>query len=201
MKNLVIATKNPGKFAEFADLLRGCDYNLISLQEFPDIEILEDGSTFDENAIKKVKAVVKETGYMALADDSGLEVSALGGKPGVHTARYAGDNATDHENLQKLLRELRDVPWEHRQAQFVCSLALGFPDGEVVVERGFLKGYIDFNPKGSQGFGYDPVFFVPALGVTLAEIGQEEKNSLSHRAKALERMKRHLPLDDEEEGR
>lgn len=198
MNTLVIATRNSGKFAEFVNLLKGCTYPMISLEEFPDIEIVEDGTTFDENAIKKAKTVVQQTGFLSLADDSGLEVLALGGKPGVHTARYAGDGAGDGDNIQKLLWEMRDVPREHRQARFVCSLALAFPSGEVVLERGLLEGYIDVEPKGRRGFGYDPIFFVPELGVTLSEIGQEQKNRLSHRAKAFNSIKKHLPFKDGE---
>ena len=201
MNTIVIATRNPGKFEEFVKLLQGCPLKMISLEEFPEIEILEDGNTFDENAIKKAEAVAQQTGFLALGDDSGLQVLALGGKPGIHTARYAGDRASDNDNIQKLLWDMKDVHWEHRQARFVCSLALGFPGGEVVVEHGFLEGFIDVKPKGSQGFGYDPIFFVPELGVTLAEVGREEKNRMSHRAKALEGIKRHLPRGNWEDRR
>jgi len=192
MKTLVIATKNEGKFKEFSELLRGLAYNILYLKDYPDIEIVEDGDTFEENAVKKAKAVVQHTGHITLADDSGLKVDALGGKPGVHTARFAGDNATDVDNLQKLLRDMKDVPWELRRAQFVCCLAIAYPGGKVTVEKGVLEGFINFEPKGSQGFGYDPVFFLPERHTTLAVLGQEYKNQISHRARAFEKIRRYL---------
>lgn len=193
MKTVIIATNNPGKFKEFRELFNGLPYRLLSLKDFPHIDIVEDGSTFDENAIIKAKAVAENTGHWAMADDSGLEVLALDGKPGVYSARYAGEKATDEENLQKLLKEMEGIPWQQRQARFACSLALAGPGGELTVVQGFLEGYIDTEARGEHGFGYDPAFFLPDFGFTLGQIGQAEKNHLSHRARAFEKMKEHLP--------
>ncbi|MDD4568878.1 MAG: XTP/dITP diphosphatase [Tepidanaerobacteraceae bacterium] len=192
MNILVVATKNKGKYLEFKKILGCTRFEMVSLSDFPHIKIHETGSSFDENALLKANAVVKNTGFPALADDSGLEVSALQGSPGIFTARYAGENATDEDNIKKLLSEMKDIPSNQRQARFVCSLALVFPDKKVFLERGILEGYITFKPRGIGGFGYDPIFFVPALGRTLSEVSIDDKNRISHRAKALEKIKRHF---------
>jgi XTP/dITP diphosphohydrolase len=189
MKKLVIATKNKGKLTEFKRMLGEWPVEILSLLDFPKINIIENGSSFEENAIIKAKTVCEATGHAALADDSGLEVDALGGRPGIYTARYAGPNATDEENIKKLLSEMKDIPWEKRQARFVCSLALYFPDGKVHVANGYLEGIIDLEPKGDGGFGYDPVFYLPTYGKTIAQIPKDEKNKISHRAKALQKLK------------
>nr|PZN05640.1 MAG: non-canonical purine NTP pyrophosphatase [Bacillota bacterium] len=192
MKSIVVATKNRGKLKEFQEMLRDVPLKLLSLLDYPAIEVEENGKTFEENALIKAKKVVELTGRAALSDDSGLEVEALGGRPGVYTARYAGPAASDRENIEKLLKELDGVPQEERKARFVCCLCFALPDGRIFIEHGYLEGYITFEPKGSMGFGYDPVFFVPELKKTLAEAGLEEKNSVSHRARAMEKMKKHL---------
>ncbi|MBW1917951.1 MAG: XTP/dITP diphosphatase [Deltaproteobacteria bacterium] len=192
---LVIATHNPGKVRELQLLLKKLGINLMSLQNFPDLpEIIEDGPTFAANAQKKARAVARATGFPALADDSGLEVAALGGRPGVHSARYAADRTypdppTDQDNYLKLLEELADIPWDQRQAQFVCEMVLAFPDSQMVSTQGTCKGMIALKPQGQQGFGYDPVFWLPQYGCTMAEIDLDLKNQISHRAQALKEMK------------
>jgi len=192
MNTLVIATKNRGKYLEFKEMFGSVPFSIVSLMDFPYIEIKETGSTFDENALMKASIVCKKTGLPTLADDSGLEVSILNGEPGVFTARYAGEHATDEENINKLLKKLEGVPLNKRQARFVCSLALVFPDGQVFIERGILEGLIAMGPRGTEGFGYDPIFLLPERNKTLSEISIGEKNKISHRAKALEKIKNHL---------
>jgi len=192
MKTLVIATKNQGKFLEFKKMLQPAKFSIISLHEFPDIDMKETGSTFDENALIKATTVCQKIGLPTLADDSGLQVDILNGEPGVFTARYAGEHATDKENIEKLLKNLSGVPLDKRQAQFVCSLALVFPDGKTFLEQGTLEGLIALSPRGTGGFGYDPVFLVPEINKTFAELSANEKNNISHRAKAVEKIKKHL---------
>jgi XTP/dITP diphosphohydrolase len=186
-----MATRNAGKIRELRDLLAGLGIELLSLADFPDLpEIPEVGATFAENAGTKAKEVARLTHLPALADDSGLEVAALGGRPGVFSARYAQDRTQpkvpgDADNWQKLLGEMAGVPWQERQAHFVCEIALALPDGRVFTARGECRGLIALEPKGEHGFGYDRVFWVPEYGRTMAELGPEVKNRLSHRAKAL----------------
>jgi XTP/dITP diphosphohydrolase len=192
MCTLVIATKNDGKYLEFKKMLGPTSFSIKSLLDFPNIEIRETGLSFDDNALIKAKAVTKRVDLPALADDSGLEVQVLNGEPGIFTARYAGEHATDEDNIEKLLDKLRDVPLAQRQARFVCSLALVFPDGKTFLEQGILEGIITLKPRGIKGFGYDPVFFVPTLDKTLSEVSIDEKNRISHRARALEKIKKHL---------
>lgn len=189
---LVIATKNRGKFLEFQRMLEDIPVKLLSLEDFPEVEIFEDGSTFEENALLKAKIACTKTGMPALGDDSGLKVEALSGRPGVFTARYAGEGASDKDNIEKLLNELKDVPFEKRQAEFVCVLALVLPCEKTFIKEGKLDGYIALEPAGDDGFGYDPVFFVPQLGKTLAEAGPAVKDEISHRAEAIRKMKTHL---------
>ena len=188
---LVMATHNAGKVRELRDLLQGLGIELLSLKDFPDLpEIPEEGATFAANASFKAREVVRLTGLPALADDSGLEVAALHGRPGVFSARYAQDRTggavpTDADNWRKLLDEMQGVPWEKRQARFVCEIALALTDGRLVTAQGECSGYIALEPKGEHGFGYDPVFWVPEFTRTMAELGPEIKNRLSHRARAL----------------
>jgi len=192
MDTIVIATKNHGKYLEFKKMLGSATFNIISLIDFPHIEIKETGSTFDENALIKASTVCQKIGLPTLADDSGLQVRILNGEPGVFTARYAGEHATDEDNINKLLKKLRGVPLDKRQAQFVCSLALVFPNGQTFLEQGILEGLIAISPRGTEGFGYDPIFFIPELNKTLSEIPIGEKNRISHRAKAMQKIKKHL---------
>jgi len=192
---LVMATRNPGKVREFKALLRGLRLKLLSLADFPDLpEIPESGDTFAENAGAKAREVARLTGLPALADDSGLEVQALGGRPGVFSARYAQDRTAprppeDKDNWTKLLAEMQEVPWEARGARFVCEIALALPDGRLFKARGECAGYIAREPRGEQGFGYDPVFWVPQQKRTMAELAPRVKNRISHRARALKALK------------
>jgi XTP/dITP diphosphohydrolase len=190
-----MATRNPGKIRELEALLQDSGVSLLSLSDFPGLpEIPEDGATFAENAAAKAVAVARLTGHPALADDSGLMVDALGGAPGVFSARYAMARTaprppTDADNWGKLLDELKNVQWGERGARFVCELALATPDGRLLTARGECAGVIAFEPQGDTGFGYDPVFWVPEYGATMAQLGPEIKNKISHRALALAAFK------------
>jgi XTP/dITP diphosphohydrolase len=194
---LVIASRNRGKIREIEHLLAGCVGRVRSLDEFAHVpEVVEDGETFEENALKKGRAVAAATGLPALADDSGLIVDALDGRPGVRSARFSGEGATDASNNAKLLEELRGVPSERRIARFRCVAALCRPDGECRTFSGELEGVILDGPRGSGGFGYDPLFLVPEFAKTLAEIHLEIKNAASHRGKALRDLKLCLARND-----
>lgn len=205
---LVMASRNPGKIRELAALLADSGVRLLSLADFPRLpEIPEEGATFAENAAAKALAVARLTGHPALADDSGLMVDALGGAPGVFSARYAQDRTgprppTDADNWGKLLDELKNVPWEARGARFVCELALATPDGRLLRARGECAGVIAFAPQGDAGFGYDPVFWVPEYGATMAQLGPGIKNQISHRGRALAAFNQLLRswLKEEETG-
>jgi len=193
-REVVIATRNEGKLREIKDILAPWGFNILSLKDFPWIrEIIEDGSTFAENAAKKAREVARQTGRLAIADDSGLVVDALQGKPGVFSSRYGGEKATDEQKFQKLLAEMSGIPEGKRQAAFVCTLAVATPLGEVELLEGRCRGQIAFAPRGKHGFGYDPIFFLPELGKTMAELDPEVKNRISHRARALEKLKELLP--------
>ena len=190
LKELVLATRNRHKGEELAALLADLGICIRTLDDFPGVhEVDEDGITCEANAIKKATEMAQATGLPAVADDTGLEVDALGGRPGVYAARYAGEHATYEDNCKKLLEELRDVPMAQRSAAFVTVAAIAFPNGEVQVAHGSLKGLITEAAVGSAGFGYDPVFLVPELGKTLAELTPAEKNRVSHRAKAFAKAK------------
>lgn len=182
---LVLATRNRHKGEELAALLGDLGIRIRTLADFPDApEVEEDGATCEANAIKKATVIAQATGLPAVADDTGLEVEALGGRPGVYAARYAGEHATYEDNCRKLLQELAGVPREKRTARFVTVAAIAVPGESVQVTRGVLDGYITESASGSRGFGYDSVFFVPEVGATLADITAEQKNQISHRAKA-----------------
>lgn len=186
MSFLVVATKNPGKLREIREIL-GSEVRLLSLTDFPGVgDIAEDGRTFEANAIKKALAVANHTGHVSLADDSGLEVDALDGAPGVYSARFAGEEATDEQNNVKLLQLLEDIPDEQRTAHFRCVIAVCAPDGSVETAEGKAEGRILQCPRGTGGFGYDPLFLVSGLRRTFAELPPAEKNRLSHRGKALQ---------------
>ncbi|MEW6543269.1 MAG: XTP/dITP diphosphatase [Nitrospirota bacterium] len=186
MRELVLATRNPHKGAELAALLRDAGVRIRTLAEFPDApEVEEDGETCQANATKKATAIAGYTGLPAVADDTGLMVDALNGRPGVHAARYAGADATYEDNWRKLLAELKGVPGERRRARFVTVAVIAWPStGKVEVVEGVLEGLIAEEPAGTQGFGYDPVFLVPEIGKTLAQLSADEKNRISHRARA-----------------
>lgn len=184
-KIMVVASKNRKKAVEMMELLKGLGWRVLSMVEAGvDIEIEEDGLTFEENSYKKAFQVMKATGKTAIADDSGLEVYALGGRPGVFSARFSGEGATDESNNQKLLEMMKEVPEEERGARFVCAATVVFPDGTHFSVTGECEGRILFEPRGTGGFGYDPLFYVPDLGKTFAQLDAETKNSISHRAKA-----------------
>jgi XTP/dITP diphosphohydrolase len=196
MKELVLATRNVHKGVELAALLEDLGIRIRTLAEFPDApEVIEDGETCEANAIKKATAIARHTGLPTVADDTGLMVDALGGRPGVFAARYAGEHATYEDNWRKLLRELNGVRREQRRARFVTVAAVARPSGKVEAVEGVLEGLITDAPAGSQGFGYDPVFWVPELGKTLAQLTPEEKNRVSHRARALAKIKDLLRLE------
>ncbi len=187
----MLATRNRDKCAELAALLGDLGIRLRTLADFPEVpDIVEDGETCEANAVKKARAVARHTGLPAIADDTGLQVDALGGRPGVHAARYAGETASYEDNWRKLLRELEGVPREQRRARFITVAAVARPSAEKVeVVEGVLEGLIAEAPVGTEGFGYDPVFYVPELGKTLAQLTSDEKNRISHRARALIKAK------------
>ncbi len=187
---LILATRNEGKVRELGAMLQGLDVVVTSLADHPAVpEIIEDGLTFLENARKKARAVVEITGRMALADDSGLVVEALGGAPGVNSARYAGRQGDYGANNGKLLEEMADVPDGQRNAAFVCTMVLARPGGEESDVEGRCEGEIIREYRGNGGFGYDPLFYVPGEGLTMAELPMERKNEISHRGRALAQMK------------
>ncbi|UFS70328.1 XTP/dITP diphosphatase [Geomonas sp. RF6] len=193
MKELLVATGNKGKLLEVAEILKGCVETILSPADvggIPDVD--EDGATFEENALKKARSAAAATGRPVIADDSGLCVDALGGAPGVISARYAGEGATDQLNNEKLLRNLAGVPQEKRTAAFHCVIALCLPDGSCHTFDGSVPGVILEEGRGDGGFGYDPLFLVPRFGKTLSELSLEEKNAISHRGNALALLKSHL---------
>jgi XTP/dITP diphosphohydrolase len=192
-KTIVFASRNKGKIREVHALLDEIGLELLSLHDYPDApSIEEDGSTFLENALKKARIISEYTGRTVIADDSGLEVDSLGGAPGVRSARYSGTGATDEKNISKLLEEMKDVPPEKRGAAFRCMLVLYRPDGTFESFEGELRGAISPEPLGSEGFGYDPVFFVPEYGVTVAELDPGTKNMISHRGRAFAKLRENL---------
>ncbi len=191
IKEVVLATGNKGKVKEFSNLLEGVFGKIISLSDLGSPpEVIEDGLTFRDNALKKAREIAQYSGKLTLADDSGLEVDALNGRPGIYSARYSGEGATNKTNIVKLLAELGDNP--NRKARFVCVLALVDPNGEELVVEGFCEGVILGEPRGEGGFGYDPVFYLPDRRKTMAELEPELKNTISHRANALKRLKTEL---------
>jgi len=188
---LVLATKNRGKVSEFEGLFSAFDLEVKSLNDFGPIPpVIEDGETFEDNAVKKAQFTAKVLGFPAIADDSGLTVKALGGEPGVFSARYAGEGATDEANNIKLLRAMKGI--EQREAAFICILAIAVPRGPALIYEGICEGLITEEISGNQGFGYDPLFYYPPLNKTFAEMSAAEKNSVSHRGKAMAELKGEL---------
>lgn len=192
LDRLLIATDNQGKLKEYRALLHGIPYNLVSLAE-PGITPVdvEDGTTFEENALLKARTYSQLSGMLTLSDDSGLEVDALGGRPGIHSARYGGESS-DEARVRLLLRELEGVPYDKRTARFRCAIVLHAAGEMLAVCRGVCAGMISFEPRGHEGFGYDPVFYMPVMERTMAELSFEEKNRVSHRAKAAEQARQVL---------
>jgi len=189
---ILLATQNKGKAAEFQELLADSDIEVCSLLDFPDWEDIEEtGRTFAENAVLKAREAMKKIGLVTLADDSGLEVEALNGAPGIYSARFAGEQGNASKNIDKLLLLMEDVPEEKRGARFRCSLAIVTPDDREFLVEGKIEGKILRQRQGERGFGYDPVFFLPALGRTMAELSSAQKNEISHRAQAFRKA---LPI-------
>jgi XTP/dITP diphosphohydrolase len=203
---LVMATRNPGKTAEIRELLQGFPVEIKSLTDFGPIpEVEEDGDTFDANAYKKASFTARVLGVPAIADDSGISVDALNGAPGVHSARYGGENASDEDRRNKLLAEMNGRT--HRQAAFECVISLAVPSGPALTYEGRCEGVLAEAPAGANGFGYDPIFYYPPLQKTFAELTREEKSRVSHRGKALRELRgefdkvlqwvrKHMPPED-----
>ncbi|MHC4633309.1 MAG: XTP/dITP diphosphatase [Planctomycetota bacterium] len=193
-RKILVATTNPGKAAELKAML-DLDVNWLTLADFPDIpEVKEDGTTFIENASKKALGYAKATGLWTIADDSGLVIDALDGAPGIESARFSGEKSADrtlidHKNIAKVLSLLKGVLAEKRTARFVCSLCLANPDQALIQTQGALEGLITEEEIGENGFGYDPIFFVPNLKKTVAQLTREEKNAISHRGNAIRKLK------------
>lgn len=190
MTRLLLATNNSGKIREFTNLLKGIPYEIVTPAELGIItEVEETGETFEENARLKATTFTAESRLLSLADDSGLEVDALGGEPGPLSHRYAGEVASDADRIDFLLEKLKDVPEDKRTARFRCVIAIASPDGTLELCSGECPGVITTEPRGRNGFGYDPVFYVTELGKTMAELTPEEKNRISHRARAAEKAR------------
>lgn len=193
MDRIIFATGNEGKLREIKDILSDLEYEVVSMKAAGvTADIVEDGTTFEENAIIKVKAIHALTGEMVMADDSGLEVDYLNKEPGVYSARYMGEDTSYHIKNMSLVERLEGVPDEQRTARFVCVIALITKDGQIITTRGDFEGRIGYEEKGENGFGYDPVFYVPEFGCYSAELSPEQKNAISHRGKALRLMKEKL---------
>ena len=190
MAKLLVATNNKGKLREYVQLLGKIPFELVTLADASiTADVEETGSTMEENAVRKASEYAKLSGLITLADDSGLEVDALGGEPGVMSRRYAGENASDLERNEYLLSKLRDVPLEKRKARFRCVIAIALPEEKVEVCEGVCEGIIALEPKGDNGFGYDPIFHIPELDRRMAELSLAEKNEVSHRAKAAQKAR------------
>ncbi|HOE31914.1 MAG TPA: XTP/dITP diphosphatase [Smithella sp.] len=190
---IVFASGNLGKVREIREMLSCINIELVSLKDYPDIpEIVEDGKTFLENALKKARTVSERTAQAVLADDSGLQVDALGGEPGIYSARYAGEGASDDDNINLLLEKLKEVPPEKRTASFCCVLVLYNTDGTYESFESRWPGRIIDDRRGDNGFGYDPVFYVPELNKTAAELPPEIKNRISHRGQSFLKLKQSL---------
>ena len=193
MKKIIFATGNEGKMREIREILKDVDAQILSLKEAGiHADIVEDGKTFEENAVIKAKAICEMTGEIVLADDSGLEVDYLNKEPGVYSARYMGEDTSYRIKNASLIRRLEGVPDEKRTARFVCVIAAAFPDGTVKTVRGTMEGRIGYREEGENGFGYDPIFYLPEYGCSSAVLSMEEKNKISHRGKALRAIKEEL---------
>ncbi|WP_156476295.1 XTP/dITP diphosphatase [Bacillus nakamurai] len=193
VKEAIIATHNPGKVKEFKEILEPKGYSVYSLAEIGFTEDIEEtGQTFEENAILKAEAVAKAVNKMVIADDSGLSVDNLGGRPGVYSARYAGESKDDTANIEKVLSELKGIEKEQRTARFRCALAVSRPGQETKTVEGHVEGYIAKEPAGNNGFGYDPIFIVKDKDKTMAQLTSAEKNKISHRADALKKLSKLL---------
>lgn len=193
MKKIIFATSNEGKMKEVREILKDLDIQLLSLKEAglnPDID--ENGKTFEENAIIKAKTVMELTGEIVLADDSGLEVDYMDKAPGVYSARFMGEDTPYSVKNQYIIDKLKDAKQDERSARFVCVIACAFPNGEIITRRATIEGYIDHQISGANGFGYDPIFYVPKYQCTTAQMKPEQKNEISHRGKALRAIKEEI---------
>lgn len=193
MKKIIFATGNEGKMREIREILSDLDVEVLSMKEAGiKADIVEDGTTFEENAVIKAKTICELCGEITLADDSGLEIDYLNKEPGVYSARYMGEDTSYRIKNVNLIERLEGVPDEKRTARFVCAVAAAFPDGSVKTVRETMEGRIGYEERGANGFGYDPIFFLPEYGCTSAELSMEEKNKISHRGKALRAIKEEL---------
>ena len=196
-KKIIFATTNEGKMKEIRMIMEGLDIELLSLKDAGiSVDIKEDGKTFEENAVIKARTICELTGEMVLADDSGLEVDYMDKAPGVLSARYLGEETPYHMKNQAILDNLKEAVGQERSARFVCVIAAAFPDGKILTPRGTIEGLIGFEEKGTNGFGYDPLLYVPEYGMTTGEMESELKNQISHRGKALRLMKEKLGYED-----
>ncbi len=192
-KKIIFATTNEGKMREIRMVLGDMNVDVLSLAEAGiTTEIIEDGTTFEENAVIKAKTIMEETGLLTLADDSGLEIDYLNGEPGIYSARFLGEHTSYREKNMVLIQRLQGVPDEHRTARFVCAIAAALPDGTILTTRGTIEGRIGYEESGENGFGYDPIFYVPEYHCTTAELSADKKNEVSHRGKALRAMREKL---------
>lgn len=190
MHRIIFATGNEGKMKEIRMILKDLDCQVLSMKEAGiEADIIEDGTTFEENAIIKAKTIMEMTGDIVLADDSGLEVDAMDKAPGVYSARFMGENTSYDIKNNYILEQVKGLPMEKRSARFVCVIACVIPDGRILTTRGAFEGFIGESIEGENGFGYDPIFWVPEFGCTSAELSPEVKNEVSHRGKALNSMK------------
>lgn len=193
MTNVIFATGNENKLKEIRAILSGLDLHVVSMREAGiDAEIVEDGRTFEENALIKARTVWKRAGGITMADDSGLVVDAMNGEPGIYSARWMGEDTSYHIKNSEIIRRLGGVPDEKRTARFVCAIACILPDGQELTSVGTFEGRIGYQEAGRNGFGYDPIFYLPDRGCTSAELPPDEKNAISHRGKALADMRRKL---------
>jgi len=191
---IILATGNKNKLREFREMLSSDEVLIVPQNEFENCpEVIEDGQTFEENALIKARAIAQHTGRITMADDSGLEVDYLNGAPGIHSARFAGADADDDQNNQKLLKELQGVPEDKRGAQFVCVIAIVSQTGEERTVKGVFRGCIIEEYRGKAGFGYDPLFLDKVSGLTYSEMSAEQKNSISHRSQAIKELKKIMP--------
>lgn len=196
MEKIIVATGNAGKMREFRMIMEDMDVELLSLKEAGvTVEIIEDGTTFEENALIKARTIAKATGCAAMSDDSGLEVDYLDKAPGIYSARFLGEDTSYHIKNQYIIDQLEGVEGETRSARFVCVIALVLPDGKEYTTRATIEGVIAKRESGEGGFGYDPIFYLPEYGKTTAELEPEEKNAISHRGKALRMMKEKMKCE------
>lgn len=191
MEKIIFATGNQGKVREIKEILKDIPVEIVSMKEAGiDVDIVEDGKTFEENAIIKATTIQKLTGNLVLADDSGLEVDYINKEPGIYSARYMGKDTPYSEKNQNIIERLKNAKGDERSARFVCAIAAAFPDGSVKTTRGTIEGVIADKPAGENGFGYDPIVYVPEYQMTTAQMSPEQKNKISHRGKALQEMKK-----------